>query len=194
MGTDNQRQAPVLTNRFRLDESTLRSVVKERLRTTILLNWISAAGMLALAVYTGIVCLRTAHPGFGLVFRPLFCLAVTGFLLYQAITVENRSARQVIAEIDRAVGSRDSDVILTFGPDCFFSENSLKPGPSRRAYQDIVSLKRGGSWIFLDSKIGAYDLDPARFENGTEADFWKLMNEKCPKAVPGKYRAAPGAQ
>lgn len=31
-------------------------------------------------------------------------------------------------------------------------------------------------------------LDPERFEKGTEADFWRLMNEKCPRAVPKAKR------
>jgi len=32
-------------------------------------------------------------------------------------------------------------------------------------------------------------LDPKRFEGGTEADFWRLMNEKCPNALPASRRA-----
>ena len=31
-------------------------------------------------------------------------------------------------------------------------------------------------------------LDRARFQHGTEADFWKLMGEKCPAALPKKRR------
>ena len=32
-------------------------------------------------------------------------------------------------------------------------------------------------------------LDAGRFEDGTEADFWKLMNEKRPGAVPKERKA-----
>jgi len=31
-------------------------------------------------------------------------------------------------------------------------------------------------------------LDLSRFENGTEADFWRLMKEKCSHALPKSRR------
>ena len=46
-----------------------------------------------------------------------------------------------------------------------------------------------GDLILLSSQAKLiYTLDPARFENGTETDFWRLMSEKCPNAVPKEYK------
>lgn len=56
-------------------------------------------------------------------------------------------------------------------------------------YEHIRSVKLRPGLILLWTKGRQfYMLDPERFEKGTEADFWRLMNEKCPRAVPKAKR------
>lgn len=184
------RDTPALTNRFRLNEANLRASAREQLRTVILLNYVFAAVMLGLAVYMAVLCFRAKPLDQRLLFRVLVSLGVAGFLVYQSKTVEKRSVRRVMQNIENQIGSRESDLVLRFGPDCFFTENSAVTGQTRRDYGDVIRVARSKDWIFLQlSGAGSFVLDPARFENGAEADFWKLMNEKCPRAVPKQYRS-----
>ena len=188
-----QAQEPVLISRFPMNEDNLREVAKDELRIPILLNYLFAAVMLFVAVYTAIRCFNAPSLELRLLFRPVFSLVITGLLIYQALTVEKRSVERTMQRLEKEIGSRDSVVILFFFPDCYYSENSELSGRTRREYSDVTQLTRAKNRIYLTMQgVRGYTLDPARFENGTEADFWKLMNEKCPRAVPRKYR--PGAQ
>ena len=184
-----QAQEPVLISRFPMNEDNLREVAKDELRIPILLNYIFAAAMLVVAVYTAIRCINAPALELRLLFRPVFSLVITGLLVYQALTVEKRSVERAMRRLEEEIGSRDSVVILSFYPDCYYSENSNLSGRTRREYSDVTRLTRSKSRIYLTMQgTRGYTIDPDRFENGTEADFWKLMNEKCPGAVPKKHR------
>ena len=77
-----------------------------------------------------------------------------------------------------------------FGPSEIERENSFTRQPNAIPYEQIEKILRTGTELQLCLKNKLYYiLDPNRFENGTEADFWRLMNEKCSAAVPKKYRA-----
>ena len=83
----------------------------------------------------------------------------------------------------------DLEVTLRFGPSEIGKENSFTREPAAFPYEQVVSIQRSrdGLQMLLRNNV-IYILDPDRFEHGTEADFWRLMNEKSPKAVPKKYR------
>ena len=59
----------------------------------------------------------------------------------------------------------------------------------RLSYQNIGKILEDEPLILLKTRARQfYSLDRSRFGNGTEADFWRLMTEKCPNAVPKKHR------
>ena len=182
---------PVLTCRFRLDETTVRRSHEEKYRTTKLLNLAFAVFCLGAAVLLLLRCLRSGSPGFYEFVPPAIFAAAAGILTGQAFRAVPRSVEQFLKVLDQRIGSRESDLIIRFYPDRFVTENSVKPGATDHSYGDLFEVLRGKTTIGLLQKDRAmFSVDPARFENGTEADFWKLMNEKCPNAVPKKYRQA----
>lgn len=180
---------PCLTGRFRLDEGPVRRAFTEQFRTTKTLNLVFSVFCLGIGTYTLIRCLRSGSFGFYQLFPTLFCFAAAGFLLYQAFLVLPRGIRRFLELIDRDIGSRDSDLIVRFYPDRFVTENSRLAEQTDRSYGDLTDVFRGKTTVTLvmkDRKSFSLELD--RFENGTEADFWKLMCAVCPDAVPKKYR------
>ena len=89
------------------------------------------------------------------------------------------------AEVDAYV------VTLRFQDREVLMESDVRKDPVPLKYADFKKLRRGRDVILIRTFARmAYTLDPAGFENGTEADFWKLMNEKCPNAVPKNLRQA----
>ncbi|MBR3077525.1 MAG: YcxB family protein [Oscillospiraceae bacterium] len=68
----------------------------------------------------------------------------------------------------------------------------VSPGGTEDAQVPYAEFSRirqtpGLILLFTDEKKMIL-LDPERFEKETEADFWRLMNEKCPRAVPKAKR------
>lgn len=180
---------PILTCRFRLDEATVRRAQAERFRKYRVLNLVFAAFCLGMAALLLIRYLRKEEPGFYEFVPVVIFVAAAGILVNQNLRLFRRGLSQFMTMLDQEIGSRESDLIVRFWPDRFVTENSCKPGPSDNSYEDVVEIFRGKTTAALVTKDGrAFNLDPSRFENGTEADFWKLMNEKCPDAVPKNYR------
>ena len=152
---------PCLTGRFRLDEGPVRRAFAEQFRTTKTLNLVFSVFCLGIGTYTLIRCIRSGSFGFYQLFPTLFCFAAAGFLLYQAFLVLPRGIRRFLE--------------LNGHAPVYVQRNAF----GRRKAAD-------GREIGMDPALLSRELD--RFENGTEADFWKLMCAVCPDAVPKKYR------
>lgn len=182
---------PILTCRNRMNEQRLRALEKERLRTPILLNLIFAAGMLGLGVYLAVTRLDAGDLSLPTLLPPLLCLAFAGFLIYEAFTIVNRTVAASVKNIENRTGKWETELIVEFYPDCFYTCNRDSAERNQRQYEKILEIVRGTDWISLHyDTYGCFILDPARFESGTEADFWTLMNRVCPKAVPPRFRKA----
>ena len=110
-------------------------------------------------------------------------------LIRDAFTVADRSVKLSMERRRQEGIPEDLEFIFRFGPAEMELENSCTRQPRSLSYDQIGSILRSGAEFQLHLRNNMYYiLDPVRFENGTEADFWRLMNEKCPNAVPKRYR------
>ena len=178
-----------LTNRSRMDEPRLREAARAALRTRCVLNFVFAALMAAAGVYNTIRCLNAASPTSFLVLGSVVLLGGAVYLAWDGITISDRSVKNSLAMLRKQGLPEDLELTLRFGDPELVTENNVTRQPKSTAYDQILEIFRSETVIQLHLRDGGYYvLDPACFENGTEADFWRLMNEKCPNAVPKRYR------
>ena len=184
-------EAPVLTNRCRVDEAKMRASARLTTRTQRALDFIFAALAIAAGVYNVLRLLKTESTGFPKVLGTAVLFGLGIFLIRDGITVADRAVRLSLERRRQQGIPEDLEITLRFCPSEIEKENSFTRQPASFPYDQIGSIQRSGDGLQMLLKSNViYILDPARFENGTEADFWKLMNEKCPKAVPRAKRSA----
>ena len=110
--------------------------------------------------------------------------------IYLGLSFPRRTANQVFRRIKEQYRADEYERTNSFLPQEILSESSVSSDCIHLPYDKVVRITKWKGYIILHTTAQMlYILDCARFENGAEADFWKLMNEKCPGAVPKKYRA-----
>jgi len=110
--------------------------------------------------------------------------------IYLGLSFPRRTANQVFRRIKEQYRAEEYERTNSFLPQEILSESSVSSDCIHLSYDKVVRITKWKGHIFLHTSAQMlYMLDCARFENGTEADFWRLMNEKCPDAVPRKHRA-----
>ena len=178
-----------LTNRSRVDEAKMRASARLSTRTQRWLDFIFAALAVAGGIYNLLRCVKAGSTGFSMILGTVALFGLGVFLARDGLTVADRAVRLSLERRRQQGVPDDLEVTFRFGPSEMEKENSFTREPGALSYDQVVSLQRSGDGIQMLLKNNVcYILDPDRFENGTEADFWRLMNEKCPKAVPKKYR------
>lgn len=110
-----------------------------------------------------------------------------------ALMTPGQNVRILMKRLQESRQIKEFESTLTFTPEeilvCFdYSQDQI-----RLSYKEVRKVLVSKDLLLVKTKAKQhYLLDPKRFENGTEADFWKRMNESCPKAVPkGLKTAAP---
>ena len=117
----------------------------------------------------------------------LFGIAV--WEIWRALTAVDRAARKALRNIEQTKHVTAYDVTIRFCDREVIMESEISDGPRSLPYSGFKRLVRGKELILIRTESTlVYSLDPASFVKGTEADFWKLMNEKCPRAVPKALR------
>ena len=112
-----------------------------------------------------------------------------GLTVWRALTGADRAAKRAVRRLQETKKRDTYSVVLRFCEEEFTAESDMGGAAQHLPYSEIRKLTRGRELIVLRTLTPmVHTLDPAGFENGTEADFWKLMNEKCPQAVPKQYR------
>lgn len=186
-----QPEAPVLTNRYHLDETSLRKSYKELTKTFVLIQLIISLALLGVAIYYTVRYARFFSENKQIIFMVLLLYVLAGFEIWQALNSVNKAVRRTMKRIEETQHVREYDVTLRFAPREVVVENSLNGETGRLPYSHVKKLKRCEDLIIIRTLARrAFSLDPACFENGSEADFWKLMNEKCPDAVPADRKTA----
>ena len=179
-----------LLNRCRVDEAKMRASAQLSTRTQRALDFIFAALVLIAGIYNVLRLLKAGSSGFSPVIGTAVLFGLGIFLIRDGLTVADRAVRLSLERRRQQGIPEDLEITLRFGPSEIGKENSFTHQPDVFPYDQIVSILRSGDSLQLLLRNNViYILDPACFENGTEADFWRLMNEKCLKAVPKKYRA-----
>ena len=178
---------PCLSNACDYSEANLAEAVRQRMKQTKKLQtWLLLGTIAALLVYS-LVAWFLQRQSRNLIFAAisLLLLGLAGYVLF---VLPGKAARNQAATI------REKNGGLTFRS-CFREEEIgfIRPDgeeSSRIPYRALDKIVRSPKLLLLftaDKQMLL--LDPDRFTNGTEADFWKLMNEKRPSAVPADRRA-----
>jgi hypothetical protein len=175
-----------LTNSCEYDEARLTEAFKAQFQETQrkknLFFAIAAAGMLIFSLCGLLITGEKRYQVALLLSVPLVVL-----LGYTILALPGKAAKTQAARIRQASGSlqfrflfREEDVVLV-------TSDGKENTPLR--YGNITRLIQTEKLIVVFAgEKQALVLDRSRFENGTEADFWKLMGEKCPAALPKKRR------
>ena len=178
---------PNLLNRCLLNKTTYRKGFTRILRPRFCYLLIVALVMLGFAVYYTIRFLPQKDLLLTVLTAVMYGLAAAGAVL--ALTLPGRSAKLQIRRLKEQRQVTEYESLITFLPEEIIGQSSLSEDQLHLGYDSVKKLLpcKGLILLYTYSKM-IYTLDPARFENGTEADFWRLMNEKCPKAVPRAKR------
>ena len=183
-------EAPVLINRYRFDEDTLRRSYKQLMRTTVLVQLGFALLLLIFAVYYTVRYFELFSQSTALLLMVLLLYVLAGLEAWRALRSVGRAVNKTLRRMEETKNVREYDVTLRFEETEIVTESSISGEPQHLPYSNFKKLTRGRDLIQIKTRATlVYTLDPARFENGTEADFWKLMMEKCPLAVPKSLRA-----
>lgn len=172
---------PVLTNHARMDRNAIKKAFSWTIRKHRLLLLVFAALCLCYAVRTTLRGHFTAWDA--------VLYVEAAFALVLCFLLPLLSCRRELRRIEEDYHTDSLETTLEFYPDEIRGSVSGAAHVTHTHYDDLKAVAKTGGLILLWSKARLFSIvDPARFENGTEADFWRLMNEKCPKAVPRAKR------
>ena len=176
--------------RTRFDEANLRTANRRALRPAFLIQL--ALCILCFAMATRHVIRDHAlFPGTPiLLVLVLVMYGLGAFYLWRTLTMVKRSVTRTLDRSEEKWHVRGFDTTIRFTDTEFIDKDSVSADENRYTYAVVKRLVPYKHLILLHTQARQFlMLDRTRFENGTEADFWRLMNEKCPDAVPKKYRA-----
>ena len=180
---------PVLTNHSRFDAETLRTAYRRLWRPRFWLMLVVGLLFLGFAVYFTILYTVVYLPDFSLVLRLIFIYFCAAVYFWYAFTTVNRSVKRTIRRLQETRQVSGYDTAFRFLDEALQLEASVSADTPRLSYQFLKRILPCQNLILLRSRSKQFlILDRNGFENGTEADFWRLMNEKCPKAVPRAKR------
>lgn len=178
-----------LINRYQFNEDTLKKSYGQIMRVALTIQLLMALALLGLAVYYTVSFLGLFSQSLALLLMVLLLYVLAGFEAWRALTAVKRAVKKAMQHVEETKQVREYEVILRFGDEEIVTESSVGGEPQHLKYANFKKLKRCRELILLRTRSTlVYTLDPAGFENGSEDDFWKLMNEKCPDAVPKAYR------
>lgn len=185
---------PILTNRAMVDEAAVKKGLVRTLRPRLWLFWVDAALLTVLGVF---ILFRLKIIPYGL--NPLDSQAVHALLpfglaalcVWFGASMPERYTRLTMRRMTEQYQATSYEADYAFFADSFTFRTTVRPNGTQLAYSNVKKLELCDDLILLISTAKLiYTLDRARFENGTEADFWRLMNEKCPNAVPKAKRTS----
>ena len=179
---------PILTNHALVDEAAVKKSMTRicRLRVCVLL--LDALLMLGMALYFTIRGVFSSHR-ITISVQTVLLYALAVVCVWLGVNLPRRFTRLAMRRMEEQYQAASYEADYAFFADSLTFRSTVHPNETRLAYANVKKLLICDDLILLLSQAKLiYTLDRTRFENGTEADFWRLMNEKCPSAVPKKYR------
>ena len=167
-----------LANRCVMDEKTLQRVYGRIYHKNLLPFYLGAGVMAAfgvlLAVLTG-----------GLSPFPVFLVAAAVVYLFMGLRQPRKQAKRQIQRYEAAGSGSSPEVTVWFDDELFCAQREGMAEQTDIPYPNVAAVYDLGDRIILWTNEKQYVvLDVARFENGSEDDFWALMREKCAWALP----------
>ena len=179
---------PVLKNRCLLNREIAAKSYVRLLLPRICILILTGLMVLGVAVRHTVLDLRQLYGP-----RLLFLVLEYGLgilAIYLGLSFPRRTANQVFRRVKEQYRADEYERTNSFFPQEILSESSVSSDCIHLPYDNVVRITKWKGYIILHTTAQMlYMLDSTRFENGTEDDFWRLMNEKCPDAVPRKHRA-----
>lgn len=177
----------LLSNACEYNEAHLAEAVRQQMRQTRRLqNLLLGATLAVLLAYSVIVWFRT-HQTRYLVFGGV-ALILGLFLVYMIFVLPGKSAKAQVEKIRQKTGGISFRTVFRAEEIGFINPTGKET--TQVSYLTVHKAVAAKDLILLfTSDKQMILLDAGRFENGTEADFWKLMNEKRPGAVPKERKA-----
>ncbi len=184
---ENAEQTVLLTNRCDYDETHLTAALGEQLRGQRKKQNTVLAICIALLLAYCIVAWFKFHDSLYLVLSAA-SLVFAAALVYLIRFMPARLAKKQAARLRET--SDGLSYTALFRPDGI---GFCGPNGQERVAVPYSVLSRiaepTGLILLITVQKQLILLDPKRFEDGTEADFWRLMNEKCRDALPADRRA-----
>lgn len=173
----------VLTNRCVMDEATLRKTYARIYRRNLMLFYLGAGLMAAFSLLM-IVLTGELSP------FPGFLLIAAALYLFLGLRQPGKQAKRQIARYENSGSGSSPEVTVWFGPEALTGRREGLEETVEIPYAGMQSIMPLKDRIILWTEEKQFIvLDTARFENGTEADFWRLMQETCSHALPKSRRA-----
>lgn len=172
------------------DETNLRIAYRRVLRKALVFQLIMCVFSFGAAIRSTIRDPGLLRENRVLLLLVLALYGLGAFYLRRLLTMVKRSVKQSIDRDEEKWHVRSFDTTIRFTDTDFIDKNDIGTDEDHYDYAIVTRLVPCKNLILLHTRAKQFlMIDRTRFENGTEADFWRLMNEKCPQAVPKKYRA-----
>lgn len=183
---------PILTNRALVDETAVKKGMTRTLRPRLWLFWAEAALLTVLGIFN-LFRLKIIPYGLNLLdtqaVQALVPFGLAALCVWFGASMTGRYTRLTMRRMAEQYQTTSYEADYAFFADSFTFRSTVHPNETQLAYGSVKKIVLCDDLILLVSQAKLiYTLDRNSFENGTEADFWKLMNEKCPSAVPKKHR------
>ena len=177
----------LLSNACEYNDAHLAEAVRQQMRQTRRVqNLLLAATLVVLLVFSVISWFRL-HETRYLIFGGV-AVIMGLFLLYMLFVLPGKSAKAQVEKIRQKTGGisfrtvfRESGIGFINPTGNETTQVSYRTVEKAVPSKDLILLFTADRQMIL--------LDAGRFEDGTEADFWRLMNEKRPSAVPKERKA-----
>ena len=175
-------ESSVLSNRCVMDEATLRRTYRRIFRRNLLLFYLGA-GLMAVFGLLLIALTGSLSP------FPGFLLLAAALYLFLGLRQPGKQARRQIARYEESGSGPDPEVTVWFGEEALSARRAGMEEQTQISYDSMNAILPDKDRIILWTEAKQFVvLDTSRFENGTEADFWRLMKEKCSHALPKSQR------
>lgn len=184
-----QNEASGLTDRIRFDADSLRKAYRRSWRPWFRITLVEGAVFLGAALWFLFRYYEFFSYSPLLLLEILVVLACSAGCFWRAFTTVNRYVKRTIQRMEESRRVSGYDMSIRFPEDEIRIEASVSNDVQHCPYDAVKRILIAQDLILVRSRSKQFlMLDQNRFENGTEADFWRLMNEKCPKAVPRAKR------
>ena len=131
-----------------------------------------------------------AEAGNLIAFTVAVILLVAFFIYRLLIYRPKKAARQSVARLKELGCPVPYELTARFMDSHIGIESEGTPELLSLEYDSIKHISVCAGKIFLRTEANQFlSIDPDRFAYGTEADFWRLLREKTPDALPRSKRA-----
>lgn len=177
-----------LSNRCVIDETTLRRAMAAAVKGTPLLRVLRVAEPVLAVLALGLLIWAALRKDTVTVIRMGFLVAMLVYCyLQQFVLYPRRAVKRQLLRQARDDGTLSLENYLYFKPENVANRRGEAEELLHMPYDRVKRVTSSDGLIVITTRRkNLIPLDPDGFFNGTEADFWRLMRTKAPKAKLGR--------